>query len=145
MTAVAVVTNGDVMDRHQIDTGGIEHLDEHVPFLTGPQRQGDVLLIPVKAENSTPGERVPAKGVTVVRGETTGGNSHILHTLDGECFWEPAANADTQLVQGRVTVPADSTATLLHTQEHNVIGIGPGSYELRRQQEFAGEWRRVSD
>ena len=140
----ATLTNGAVLARHEISTDGIEHLDLECPILTGPQAQGDVIVLPVKASQGR-GEKIPTKGITVVRGETTGGNAHILHVLEGEAFWKPSPNAGTELLQGVLTVPQESSVTLIHTQEHNVIGIGPGTYEVRRQREFAGEWRRVSD
>jgi hypothetical protein len=138
------LTNSQILTRHKIDTTGIEHLDLEVPILTGPQSQGDVLILPV-AERKDRGALVPAAGITVVTGETSGGNAHILHALDGECFWQPAREAATELVQGWLTVPEASSATLVHTSEHNVIAIGPGTFEIRRQREFQGEWRRVAD
>lgn len=137
-------TNGALLERHHLKTDGVEHLDLEVPVLCGPQAQGDVLLVPVAVRHDQ-GEKVSPQGLTVVRGETTGGNAHILHALDGECFWSSASDAETGLLQGWLTVPDACSATLIHTQEHNVIGIGPGSYELRRQREFQGEWRRVAD
>jgi hypothetical protein len=135
-------TNGDILTRHKLPSEGIEHLDLEVPILTGAQAQGDVLILPV-AEIADRGTAIPKAGVTVVSGETSGGNAHILHALDGECFWRSAANQ--ALTQGWVTVPDGCSATLVHTEEHNVIGIGAGTYELRRQREFAGEWQRVAD
>lgn len=70
---LATVTNGEVLARNQIDTHGIEHLDLTVPILSGvPQRQGDVLVIPVP-EHKHNGTAVPQQGVTIVRGESTGG------------------------------------------------------------------------
>lgn len=142
MTA-QTLTNGAILERHSISTDGIEHLDMEVPVLTGPQAQGDVLVLP--AQSAERGTRIPSEGLTIVRGETTGGNAHILHSLDGECLWRPEPDASEALTQGYLTVPDGASATLIHTQEHSVIGIGPGSYEIRRQREFAGEWRRVSD
>jgi hypothetical protein len=142
--SATLTTNGAVLERHRINTDGIEHLDLEVSVLTGAQRQGDVMIVPASSQKDH-GRPVPVKGVTVVRGETEGGNAHILHNLDGECFWSPAPDAGTELVQGWLTVPDGSSATLIHTQEHNVIGIAPGSYEIKRQREFAGEWRRVCD
>ena len=144
MTATATFTNGEIMGRHGIGTEGIEHLDLPVPVLTGPQAQGDVLILPVPAREDR-GAPVPQAGVTVVTGETAGGNVHILHALDGECFWRPSPDAATGLVQGWLTVPEGSTATMVHTQEHSVLAIGCGTFEVRRQREFAGEWRRVQD
>lgn len=142
--STAVITNGEILSRHKIPAEGIEHLDLKVPILTGLQRQGDVLIVPVGSRKEQ-GEKVPVRGITIVRGETSGGNAHILHALDGGCFWAPSPGAATDLVQGWLTVPHGSSATVIHTQEHNVIGVGPGSYEIKRQREFAGEWRRVSD
>ena len=142
--SAATITNGQVLSRHKVATDGIEHLDLPVPVLTVPQAQGDVLVVPIDPRSDR-GGRVPTAGVVVVRGETEAANAHILHALDGDCFWRPASDADTQLVQGWLTVPDACSATLLHTQEHNIIGIGPGCFEVRRQREFAGEWRRVSD
>jgi hypothetical protein len=141
---MTVITNGAILERHNINTDGIEHLDLEVPILCEPQAQGDVMIVPVNARQDV-GEPVSVKGVTVVRGETTGGNAHILHALDGECFWAPSPTASIQLLQGWLTVPDDSAATLIHTQEHDVIGIAPGCYEIRRAREFAGEWRRAAD
>lgn len=142
--SATLITNGEILSRHQIKTDGIEHLDLAVPVVTGPQAQGDVLIVPVDARTHQ-GEPVPVNGVAVVRGETEGGNAHILHMFDGECFWAPAPDAADGLVQGWLTVPEGSSATLIHTCEHNVIGIGPGIYEFKRQREFRNEWVRVSD
>ena len=139
----ATVTNGDVLARHAIATEGIEHLDLEVPVLAGPQRQGDVLIVPCAPRSA--GVPVPRAGITVVRGESAGRNAHILHNLDGECRWEVSELAGSELLQGWLTVPSDASATLIHTQEHNVLAIGPGCYELRRQREMAGEWRRIAD
>lgn len=141
----ATMTNGDVLTRNRFDTSGIEHLDLPVPVISGkPQRQGDVLVLPCELQRET-GGRVPDAGITVVRGESTGGNAHVLHALDGECFWKAAPGAAEELLQGWLTVPDGSTATLIHTQEHNVLAVGVGCYELRRSREFAGEWRRIAD
>ena len=142
--STVVLTNGDVLARNRFDTEGIEHLDLPVPVICGTQRQGDVLIVPCDPL-ADKGHQVPAAGVTVVRGETTGGNAHVLHTLDGECFWQPAPDAQEGLLQGWLTVEAGSAATMIHTQEHNVLGVAPGCYEIKRSREFAGEWRRIQD
>ena len=44
-----------------------------------------------------------------------------------------------------MTVKEGDEATLIHAQEHSALAFGPGTYELRRQREYAGEWRRVAD
>lgn len=136
-------TNSSILERHGISLDSIEHLDLEVPILTGPQRQGDVFLLPIKVyKDSAP---IDTEGVIVVRAETNSANTHTLHVLEGTASWLPNNRANTDLVQGWLTVNPDSAATLIHTEEHNVLGIGPGTYEIRRQREYAGEWRRVAD
>ncbi len=138
-------TNADVLEHCNSRTHEIAHLDMEVPFLSEPQAQGDVVVLPVEPVADR-GTAVPAAGVTIVRGETAGRNAHMLHAMDGSVYWQPKNSSEaTDLVQGWLTVPEGSTATLIHTQEHNVLGIAPGCYEIRREREFAGEWRRIAD
>ena len=118
----------------------IELPDLEIPVKTAPQRQGDVFLLPVTTTH--PGEPIPTAGVTVVRAESSAANMHNLHG-DGAWLWSP--DADTNLVQGWLTVPAGGVAYLIHTEEHPALAVGPVSYEVRRQQEWAGGWRRVAD
>lgn len=140
-------TNTSILTTHGIDTSNIEHLDLDVPIITGNQRQGDVYLLAAATDKTNGATPIGKTGVTVVRAETDNANTHTLHTLTGECLWlaNDRADDDTELVQGWLTVPADSEATLIHTEEHNVLGIGPGTYEVRRQREFQGVWARVAD
>lgn len=140
-------TNASVLADRGFDLGSIEHLDMEVPIITGNQRQGDVLVLRVTTDRTKGALLVGKAGIVVVRAETSSANTHTLHTLTGDCLWLPNARADRddELVQGWLTVSADSEATLIHTEEHNVLGIGAGTYEIRRQREFAGEWQRVAD
>lgn len=133
-------TNATVLTRHGVDLADIELPDLEVPVLTATQRQGDVLVLKVTTRHD--GQPLGAAGVTVVRAETSTANTHTLH---GDGRWEPSPDADRDLVQGWLTVPEGGEAWLIHTQEHSAVGIGPGTYEVRRQREFAGEWRRVAD
>ncbi len=143
-------TNATVLADHGISLENIEHLDLEVPIVSGNQRQGDVFLLKITRDMTAEAKPVSKAGVVVVRAETSSANTHTLHTLSnagGECLWLPnsRANREDELVQGWLTVPAGSEATLIHTEEHNVLGIGEGTYEIRRQREFAGEWQRVAD
>lgn len=140
-------TNTSVLEAHGIDTDSIEHLDLEVPIISGNQRQGDVYLLKVTTDRTKDAKPVTKSGVVVVRAETNSANTHTLHTLAGECLWLPnaRANREDELVQGWLTVNDGAEATLIHTEEHNVLGIGPGTYEVRRQREYAGEWQRVAD
>ena len=134
-------TNTSVLTAHGVDLGNIELPDMEIPTLTANQRQGDVLLLKV---TTTRGGTPLGKGVIVVRSEINSGNTH---SLVGDGLWEPNARAADaeELVQGWLTVPEGGEAFLIHTEEHSALGIGPGTYEVRRQREYAGEWQRVAD
>lgn len=130
-----------LIDRHNIDV--LEHLDRDalVPVVTGLQRQGDVIVVP------TPGGRaastkVPAKGVPVVRGEA-GGNTHAI-VAEGDVFCDVREASASNLMLATLTVAEGATAYLAHP-EHAYSGIGPGTYEIRRQREQADELRLVQD
>jgi hypothetical protein len=130
-----------------------EHLEAEaqVPVLTGPQCQGDLMVVPVaqayEAGGQAPewpqGQLVPMDGVQVVHGEATG-NTHWLHAGFGSpgVAWH---RADDGLVVGVLTVPGGQSAMLIHTDEHGANGIGPGSYEIRRKREQADEIAYVED
>lgn len=130
-----------------------EHLEAEaqVPVLTGPQCQGDLMIVPIhqayEGIEQTPfwpqGSIVPMEGVQVVHGEATG-NTHWLHAgfnSPGVAFYR----ASSGQVVGVVTVPPGQTAMLIHTDEHGANGIGPGTYEIRRKREQADEIRYVED
>lgn len=137
---------GNILDRAGIGSLGVLDTQVDVPVLAGAQRQGDVLVLPRpnKATATTP---IPAAGITVVTAETATANRHVLHSWDGPVSYFDAdpTGGDTGLTLGVLTVPDGASAYLVHTEEHGANGIGPGTYEIRRQREFAGEWRRVAD
>lgn len=121
-----------------------DHLiaDAEVPILTGPQAQGDLLIVPIagtKAELLP----VPDAGVQVVFGEATG-NSHFLH----RGFDSPGVTY-ARVTVGQciavVSVPAGESAQLIHTDEHGANAVGPGLYGIHEKREQADEIRRVTD
>lgn len=115
--------------------------DLTIPALTGIQRQGDVIVIPDDtAAATTP---VPLAGCPVVRGES-GGNTHAIYTADPGVRCDPVEARIGDLTVARLTVPAGSVAYLGHP-EHGYLGIGAGSYVIRRQREQADELRMVAD
>lgn len=134
-------TNTTILTRHGITPDNIEHPDLEIPVITGNQRQGDVLIL--RTHTGRTGNPL-GNGVVVVRAETNASNTH---TLVGDGLWEPNPRATNpqELVQGWLTVAPGQEAFLIHTEEHSAIGIGEGTYEIRRQREYAGEWRRVAD
>lgn len=134
---MSVLTNTEILTRHGYTDLQLEYPELEISVLTGAQRQGDVLIIPAKPREGA----AIGRGVEVVRSEA-GSNTHCLH---GDGTWSESPDAATALVQGWLTVPDGGECYLIHSQEHNALGIGPGSYEIRRQREFAGEWRRVAD
>lgn len=133
-------TNQTVLEQFSVAALALEHPEAEVPVLAGNQRQGDVLVLRVTTSH---GGNPIGKGVQVVASE----NSSNTHTLHGDGMWEanPRADREGELVQGWATVPEDGEAFLVHTEEHSALGLAPGTYEIRRQREYAGEWRRVAD
>ncbi len=109
---------------------------------SGVQRQGDVIVIPTATAKAT--TVVPAGGTPVVRGES-GGNTHAIYTdTDSGVTCDTRAPSATDLVVATLLVPDGQTAYLGHP-EHAYTGIGPGSYEIRRQREMRDELALVSD
>lgn len=145
MNSTTLATLSTLTDRHGIEV--LDHLDQEatVPINTGLQRQGDVIVIPdTQATATTP---VAKAGVPVVRGEN-GGNTHTIladNAADGPgiCCDLRSASA-TDLTLATLTVPQGSVAYLAHP-EHGYMGIGAGTYTLRRQREQADELRMVQD
>jgi hypothetical protein len=146
-----MTTAFDILTRHGL-TPAADDLDDiaadlAVPVLSGPQRQGDILIVPTGP--LTPAERataaaVPAGGVALVRGEATG-NTHILAPDPGvSILWAetPAGRGDTLL--GVIAVDG-GPAWLIHTDEHSVLGVAPGVYQVRGKREQREEIARVQD
>ena len=133
-------TLAELITTHHIDVD--PHLDRElsIPILTGIQRQGDVMILPRRDRKpaTTP---VPAAGTPVVRGEN-GGNTHAIVGTAALCDLRTATVDDLTLAI--LTVPAGAEAYLMHP-EHGANGIGPGTYEIRRQREHADELRIVAD
>ena len=135
-------TYGELLSRHDIEIP--PHLADQVevPVLTVIQRQGDLIIRPVRSRPGRQGAAV-GHGVQVVHGEATG-NTHWLHGDPG-VLW---TRLDLGQVVGVVDVPEGATAYLVHTDEHGANGIGHmagHSFEIRRKREMADEIRNVAD
>ena len=107
--------------------------DAEVPVLTGPQAQGDLMVIPIPAPSAADWRLVPAGGIQVIRGEATG-NTHWLHRgIDSTGVqWAHRSPGDGVRI-GRLLVPPGQSALLIHTAEHGANGIGPGTYAIHRK------------
>jgi hypothetical protein len=124
-------TNETVFATAGFDTTNLEFPELEIPILTGIQRQGDLVVVPTGALSGTSsGESIRA-GIAVVGQDGSAGNAHILI---GDGSWHRLNGND--LIEGRVTVPGGGEAFLIHTEEHNALGLGPGTYEIRRQREW---------
>ncbi len=140
-------TLGYILDAAGVDTRGVLDAQIEVPVLTGlGQRQGDLLVLPQPNQPAAT-TSIPQAGVMVVRAETSARNTHSFHGLDGSTsYYDTAQDAGwAGLILGTLTVPDGATAFLVHTEEHGANAFGPGTYEIRRQREFAGEWALVAD
>lgn len=135
-------TLGTLIEAHGVDVH--EHLDRDdiVPVLTGLQRQGDIIVVPVTSKPTAGAAPIPREGVAVVRGEN-GGNTHLLL---GAGTWRGAgASSDAgSLIIGELAVSEGDVAYIAHP-EHGYLGVGPGVYRVSRQREQADEIRRVAD
>lgn len=109
--------------------------DAEVPVLTGPQAQGDLLIVPEDPPAELDWTPIPVEGIQVVRGEATG-NTHWLHRgFDSPGPRWAAATGTAELTLGWLEVPTGQTAQLIHTDEHGANGIGPGTYRINRKRE----------
>jgi hypothetical protein len=102
---------------------------DHGVVARGIVRQGDVLLVPVDA---IPGEskRATSEGTRLVlaEGEATG-HAHVV--LGEGRLYLPG----TQRGTAGTYLLVEGPATLVH-DEHDAIGLEPGTYEVRRQREY---------
>lgn len=117
-----------------------------VPVLTGPQAQGDLLILPWPAGTATDRRAqdiAQAKPVTAPVVVITGDNGHD-HTLAPAPGVAWHAYAHGQQTIGVLTVADDAIAVLGHI-EHGDSHIGPGVYVIRRQREQSDEIRLVAD
>jgi hypothetical protein len=112
-----------------------------VPVISGkPQRQGDVIVLPMRAGKVAGLKPVPSAGIPVVRGEA-GGNTHLLVAAGTVSF---AADDNDPQALGTLVVDKGASAYLIHA-EHGAQGIGSGTYRIRRQREQADVTRTIAD
>lgn len=124
------------------------HLEQdiEIPVLSGPQAQGDLIVLPF---DSVTGiglghdgwTDVPPQGVELVRG-AAGGNVHLLVADPGVCRWSTNVTDPEGLAVG--VLDATAPVHLIH-REHGGSGIAPGRYLIRRQREMADVQRLVAD
>jgi len=114
----------------------------------GIVRQGDVLLVPVEGLPERRHERVvEGPRIVLAEGEATGhahvvlGSARLVHST-AALSWRAA---------DRTHLVVEEPASLVH-DEHDAIGLLPGTYEVRRQREYtppaptrAQAFRRVAD
>lgn len=145
----------DLIRTHNVDID--PHLDREalVPLVSGPQRQGDVIVIPaamaqirrMPADATIEKNKVGKAGVPVVRGES-GGNTHLL-LAEGDVYFAFVGDTTPDsgpeaLNIGVLTVGEGAVGYLAHP-EHGYAGILPGTYVIKRQREQADEIRMVQD
>ena len=142
---MTTTTYAAILDQHQVEIPAHLAADAEVPVLSGMQRQGDIIVIPMRSARVSGQTPVPAEGVAVVRGEA-GGNTHLLVGGDPTVavLWSARQATATDPDLGTLTVPEGGSAFLLHP-EHGAQGIAPGDYIIRRQVEAAEQARLVAD
>lgn len=102
-------------------------------------RQGDVLLVSVDEVPAAVKEVARDRGrVVLAYGEATG----HAHTIAEESATLVSAEQAEELY---LLVNGEAPVALVH-EEHGTVMVEPGSYEVRRQREYAPEEnRRVAD
>lgn len=138
---MTTLTYDQLTQRHSVPLPSHLESQADIPVGTGPQRQGDIIVLPERPSADDLGDAVPAQGIAVVRGEA-GGNTHLL-VADGSVGWKVFVDAAEQDL-GTLTVAAGATAYLLHP-EHGAQGIGVGTYLIRRQREQRDRISLVAD
>ncbi len=130
-------TLDEIMTAHEVEIPSHLEAQAEVPLLMGLQRQGDVLVVPMRPGQVAGLEPIPQEGIAVVRSES-GGNTHLLV---GSGKFAARTNGQDQ---GTLAVEEGQSAYLIHP-EHGATGIAPGMYTIKRQREMADEIRLVAD
>ena len=133
-------TLDSIMGKHRVEIPAHLEAQAEIPMVSGkPARQGDVMVIPMRAGKVAGAEPVPPEGIAVVRGD--GGNTHLLVSLGGTVLWAP--NKQQGADQGTLVIE-DGGAALIHP-EHGAVSFAPGAWLFRRQREQADIERLVAD
>lgn len=143
-----MTTFTQILATHDIDCPDQALADIEVPIFNGNQRQGDVGIwrrVGVGQAELGTFSPVPTDGLAIVRGETTGGNAHILQPANGVTYWQANNPTAGDILIGLLHVPEGATCYLIHTDEHGANGIAPGTYRITGKREMAEEVRRVAD
>jgi hypothetical protein len=98
----------------------------------GIVRQGDVLLVPVDELPARKLERVvDGPHIVLAEGEATG----HAHVVLGRARLVHSTNAPSWRGVEHTHLVVEEPASLIH-DEHDAIGLEPGTYEVRRQREY---------
>jgi len=128
--------------------------ERDIPVLTGLQRQGDVLVLPdpLPAKWPRKGPK-PLNGVVLAASETKG-HTHTLYGFGQVLLVEPMSRQQAhwwwfpENSLGWLKVSEGGQAFLVHSADHGILGIGPGTYNLLRQAEYdlsLNDWHAVGD
>jgi hypothetical protein len=99
--------------------------------LSRAQAQGDLLIVPADAPEGLHWQRVPAQGALLVDGGARA-NSHVLHSGSGSPDVRWAEVSDGNII-AYLQIPEQQSAYLVHTEEHAALGVGRGTFAIRRK------------
>jgi hypothetical protein len=133
----------EAIQAHDVEIYDYVDREDDIPLISRSACAGDMSILRVTTEAAvTP---IPARGVVVVGVGAPGAQTGHPHALHGSgCFFDFAAERTGSLVIGTLTVPDGTTGVASHP-EHGFLEIAPGTYQIGRQREYAGEWRQVAD
>ena len=136
------VTYGEALTKVGVTVPDHLLAEAEIPVLSGPQGQGDLLIVPIGSTTARL-EGVPDKGVQVVFGEATGNSHYLLRGFDSPGVRFARVDEGMRLVV--VEVPEGQSAQLVHTDEHGVNAFSAGLWAIHGKREQADQIRRVQD
>jgi hypothetical protein len=119
--------------------GSVLPLEDLAPVLSGPQAQGDLIVLPLpdqtaprlRGQYAVAAKHVPAAGIVLAVG--SGGHAHTL-LPDGPWVRVTPDRHGSERSLAVLFVPPGSTAVLAH-DEHADLHLAPGAYLIRRQRQ----------
>lgn len=104
--------------------------DVGIPVLAGLQRQGAVLIMPADLPDWFDQFADPADGTVISTSLVNGDEQTLLGT---GAIYPNLTDDSADPITWYLRVPEGGSALLVHSADHDALGIAPGSYQIRQQ------------